>query len=232
MRRGAAAWLVSILVATAASAAACGGGGGDDDAAPASTSVRDDQTVAQEANLRLSDFPTEWQATPVEASASAATVEANRRLADCMGRPRPEEIRTALADSDDFSARDTRRVTSSVQVVRTVQIAEDDFAALRTDQAVTCHKAQVDSEFARQLPPDASPQTTIERLTLPQFGEDTVAFRVAATTQNQGAQIRTYIDLVFLRKGRIELSASFINRETPFPGDLQRALLQRMVGRA
>lgn len=217
---------------------ACGGGGDDGDRveddptlAP-TTGVRDDAALARSANLRLADFPTEWRSTPIPPGTADANVENNRALADCMGRPRPEEIRTALADSEDFSARDTRRVTSSVQLVRTEDLARDDFAALRTDQALSCHKAQIDAEFARQLPPEASPQTAIERQAdFPLFAEETVAYRVTATTLEQGAQVRRVIDLVFLRKGRVEASVNFLNVGTPFPPELQRTLLQRMVAR-
>ena len=148
-----------------------------------------------------------------------------------MGRPRPETIRTARADSEDFSAQETRRASSNVQVVRTVEIARDDFAALRADKALECRKAQIDAEFQRQVP-DAVPQTTIERLDLPQFGDQSVAFRVTAVGLNQGQEIRTYIDLTFVQKGRAELSAGFINRSAPFPSDLEKSLVQRMVGRA
>lgn len=215
-------------------AAACGGGGGGGQAADddlASTGDRDDAALAADANLRISDFPTEWQSSPIPQATVEATVEANRALADCMGRPRPEEIRTAVADSEDFSAQDTRRVTSSVQVVRTEEIARDDFAVLRTDQALACHKSLIDAEFARQLPPEASPQTTIGLLDMPQFAEDTVAYRIVATVLDRGSQVRTYIDLVFVRKGRVEASVNFLNVGSAFPTDLQRSLLQRMVSR-
>jgi hypothetical protein len=148
-----------------------------------------------------------------------------------MGRPRPELIRTARADSEDFSAAETRRASSNVQVVRTVEIARDDFAALRTDKALECRKAQIDAEFRRQVP-DAVPQTTLERLDLPQFGDQSAAFRVIAVGRVQGQEVRTYIDLAFVQKSRAELSAAFINRTAPFPADLERSLLQRMVGRA
>lgn len=213
--------------------AACGGGGGeeaDDDINPPAVN-RDDVALVAEVNLRLADFPTEWRSTPIPATTADAAVAGNRALADCMGRPRPEDIRTALADSDDFSAQDTRRVSSSVQTVRTVELARDDFAALRTDQAVACHKAQIDAEFARQLPPEASPQTTLERLDVPQFAEETVAYRVTAVTLDRGGQVRTYIDLVFFRKDRLEASVNFLNVGSPFPAELQRTLLQRMVAR-
>ena len=229
------ALVVALTVALAL--AGCGGGGGgdevEDDPTLTPTSRNgDDAALAAAVNLKLADFPTEWRSAPVPAATADANVENNRALADCMGRPRPEDIRTALADSEDFSAQDNRRVASSVQVVRTDELARDDFAALRTDLALTCHKAQIDAEFARQLPPEASPQTAIERLPdFPLFAEETVAYRVTATTLERGGQVRRVIDLVFLRKGRLEASVNFLNVNSPFPADLQRTLLQRMVSR-
>jgi len=220
-----AAGAVLLLVASG-----CGGGSGGGSSSR-STSAVDDQTLANRANLRLSDLPAEWKSSPVAAGSEAASEESDRAFADCMGRPRPETIRTARADSDDFSAQETRRASSNVQVVRTVEIARDDFAALRTDKALECRKAQIDAEFQRQVP-DAVPKTTIERLDLPQFGDQSVAFRVTAAGLVQGQEILTYIDLTFVQKGRAELSGGFINRSAPFPADLEKSLLQRMVGRA
>jgi hypothetical protein len=209
----------------------CGGGGGGSSSptGPVTTIVVDDQALAQRANLKLADFPPEWKSAPP----APANDEADNALADCMGRPRPDQTRTATADSQDFSAAETRRASSTVQVVRTVEIAQGDFAALHGERAAPCLKQQIDAEFTRQLPPDAPAQaTTIERVDLPQFGEETVVYRVQATAMTQGQQVRTYIDLAFVRMGRSELSAAFLNRSTPFPADLQRTLLQRMVGRA
>lgn len=230
MTRALAAAVALVLAVSCGGGGGGGDGGGGDDAV-GTTAVRDDQAIARDINLKASDFPTEWRGTPLPPDAEAVNARNSRALAECMGRPAPEEIRTALADSEDFSAIDTRRVTSSVQVVRTEELAKGDFDALRTDRAVTCHKAQVEGEFRRQLP-DASPQVSLERLDLPRFGDETVAFRVDATSLAQGVQVRTFIDLVFVRKGRIEISANFINRTVPFPSDLERSLLQRMVGRA
>ena len=223
-------WAAAAAGAVLLVACGCGGGSGSGTSSP-STAAVDDQTLANRANLRLSDLPAEWKSSPVAAGSQAASEESDRAFADCMGRPRPETIRTARADSEDFSAQETRRASSNVQVVRTVEIARDDFAALRADKALECRKAQIDAEFQRQVP-DAVPQTTIERLDLPQFGDQSVAFRVTAVGLNQGQEIRTYIDLTFVQKGRAELSAGFINRSAPFPSDLEKSLVQRMVGRA
>jgi hypothetical protein len=227
--------LVAAAVAGIVMLTACGGGGGGGDGpqddVTGTTAALDDQAKAREANLRLSDFPTEWKSTPLPADAEQVNARNNRELAACMGRPPPEELRTAIADSNDFSAADTRRVTSSVQLVRTEEIARDDFAALKGEKSLACHQTQVESEFRRQLPA-ASPQVSMDRFDLPQFGDETVGFRVDATSLAEGVQIRTFIDLVFIRKGRAELSVSFINRGTPFPAELRETLLQRMVGRA
>lgn len=236
-------WRAAATVATLTVTAACGGGGGGS-AAPSSAktpstpagntqsaTTADDQALAQRANLRLADFPPEWKASPVDPAATAASEASDRAFADCMGRPPPEQVRTARADSQDFSAEETRRASSNVEVVRTVDIARDDFAAQRTDKALECRKAQIDAEFRRQVP-DAVPTTMIERLDLPQFGDQSLAFRVVAIGQVQGQEVRTYIDLAFVQKGRAEMSGGFINRTTPFPSDLEKTLLQRMVGRA
>ena len=219
--------------ALALAATACGGGGGavGSGATSPTTTTVDDHALADRANLRLSDFPTEWKASPLGTGTLEASEASDRAYADCMGRPHPDQIRTARADSEDFSAQDTRRVTSNVQVVRTAEIARDDFAALRTDKALECRKVQIDTEFQRQVP-DAVPKTTIERFDLPQFGDQSLAFRVLAVGQVQGQEVRTYIDLAFIQKGRAELSGAFINRTSPFPADLEKTLLQRMVGRA
>jgi hypothetical protein len=190
-----------------------------------------DQGRADFANLQITDFPTEWKSTPVPADTTAANAANERTFAQCMGRPPPDEERTAVGYSPDFSAADTRRVASSVQMAKTVEIAQADFQAQRADKAVGCQKAQLESEFRRQLP-DAAPQLSLDRLDVPVFGDEAVAFRADVTSVAEGVQVRTLIDLVFVRKGRVEMSVSFVNRTSAFPQDLQRSLLQRMVGRA
>lgn len=216
----------------AGAAAACGGGGGGDDPSIL-TAPAGDQAIADRANLVISDFPPEWRSTPVAAETSAANAANERAFAACMGRPPPDQDRTAVAYSPDFSSTDTRRVSSSVQMVKTDDIVRGDFVALKSDRGSSCLKQQIDHEFARQLPGSgAATITTIEKLDLPQFGEETAAYRLTSTSVVEAQQVITIIDLTFMRKGRAELSAAFINRTAAFPQELQRSLLQRMVGRA
>ena len=224
--------VVAVLVLALAAACGGGGGGGEDASDPIiDAGPRDDQTVARDANLRIADFPTEWRSTPLPAGASDVSLANDNAFADCMGRPRPAEVRVATADSPDFSARETTRASSSVQVVRTEEIARDDFVALRGAKGAQCLKARIDAEFLRQLGPQAAATTTIEAYDLPTFGDESVGYRIQANSVAEGAQIRTYIDLAFVRKGKVQLSGAFQNRNTPFPSELQRTLLQRMVSR-
>jgi hypothetical protein len=225
---------LATLVFMAAAGAACGGGGSGSGGDPSiQTAPAGDQGVAERANLVVTDFPPEWKSTPLPTDAAAVNAANDRDFADCMGRPRPEEVRSATADSPDFSATDTRRVSSSVQLVKTDEIARGDFVALKSDRGSSCLKQQIDREFARQLPASGpATATTIEPLDLPQFGDETAAYRLTATGVVEAQQVITILDLTFVRKGRAELSAAFLNRSAPFPQELQRSLLQRMVGRA
>lgn len=227
-----------LVVLLLAIATACGGGSGNKrtaaggTATTATTAPQTDQALVDTVNLKLSDFPTEWQSTPLAAGAAADNQASQDAYAKCVGRPPPESVRTADADSLDFSAEDTRRASSNVETVQTEAIAKDDFAALREDIALTCQKAQVDAEFARQLPASAAPATTIDRLNVGVYGDDTVAFRVIANSLAQGQAVTTYLDLVSVRKGRVEISAGFINRSIAFPADLEKTLLEHLAARA
>ncbi len=221
---------VAVLAGTAA---ACGGGGssGESGEPSAQTAPAGDQAVADRATLVIADFPPEWKATPVAPETSAVTVANDRAFAQCMGRPPPEQDRTAISYSADFNSTPTRRVSSSAQLVKTVEVAQADFAAQRGNQAPACHKAQIESEFRRQLPTSA-PQVAVERLDIPVFGDESVAFRLDITSTAEGGLVRTLIDLVFMRKQRTEVAVNFIERNAPFPQDLQRSLLLRAVSRA
>ncbi|MGH9279147.1 MAG: hypothetical protein ACRD12_13705 [Acidimicrobiales bacterium] len=217
--------VVLLVVATA-----CSGGGGGDDAVTDTTARPDSKAVAERANLQLEDFPPEWKSTPVPAETVAASEALGRVVAACLNRPPPEELRETIAYSPDFSASDTRRASSSVAIVKTTEFAEGDFAALHSDRGPECHKNQIDSEFARQQPGTLY-TTTIRRVDMPQFGDDTVAYRINASTNSEGREVVTVIDEVFVRKGRAVLAAFFVNRSAAFPLELQRTLIQRMVGR-
>ena len=223
--------LAVAVLAGAAAACGGGGGGGGGSASAVQTAPAGDQAVADRATLVITDFPQEWKSTPIPPETAAVASANERAFAQCMGRPPPDQDRTAISYSADFNSTETRRVSSSASVVRTVEVAQADFAAQRGNQALTCHKQEIESEFRRQLP-NSAPQITVERLDMPVFGDESVAFRLDITSSADVGLVRTLIDLVFMRKARTEVAVNFIERNAPFPQDLQRSLLLRAVSRA
>lgn len=220
------------MAALTLAACGAGAGGAGDGSLTATTDRATDQELAERVNLRLADFPPEWRMTPIPPETAAAAEVNGRTVAECLGRPPPEDIRDAIARSPDFSAAETRRATSSVAVMRTVELAEADLAALRSDRGPPCHQAQVLSEFRRQRPETAPPVVVTRPVDVPRLGDDTVAFRTTVTVAGGGEAVPTVIDEVFVRKGRTVMAAAFLNAGSAFPALLEHTLLQRMADRA
>jgi hypothetical protein len=190
-----------------------------------------DEGTARAANLRLTDFPPGWERSP--GGLRRLDTPDDLRFAECMGRPAGLATRTAAADSDNFSTGEFTRANSSAQVMRTEEIARDDLAALRTERAVPCLRVRVDAELARQAPANGPPfqQQALERLDFATLGDDTAAFRSTVSAPSVGPGVVLIIDHVFIRKGRVELSVAFVQRDAPFPNDLEQSLLGKMLGR-
>jgi hypothetical protein len=215
---------------------ACGGGGDDNNggAAPGTPEPGNasDDEIARAANLRLTDFPPGWQRSP--AAVRRPDSPEDVRFTECMGRPPSRENRTALADSDNFSTGRFTRANSSVQVVRTEDIAREDLAALRTDRALPCLRERVEAQLAAQQPSGAPPfqQQSLNRLDVANVADETVAFRVTVSAPSVEPGATLTIDQIFVRKGRVELNTSFIELDGAFSTDLAQTLVQKMAARA
>ena len=222
----AAAALVAVAIL-----AACNGGNGDDDPPARGATVDDDK--AQAANFRLSDFPPGWEREP--APLNPPDNADDRRFSECMGRPPAVDLRTAIADSDNFSTGDFTRANSSAQVMRTEEIARDDIAALKSEKAIPCLRERLNAELATQSPPGSPPfeLRSLDRMDVPaDLGDDAVGFRATVTAPPRGAGAVLVIDQVFVKKGNMEVSTSFIEPERPFAADLEETLLRKLVERA
>ena len=209
----------------------CGGGdGGEADEGAAAPTV--DEDIAQAVNLRLTDFPGGWERQP--AALRRPDSPEDLRFSACMGRPPARELRTALADSDNFATGQLTRANSSVQVMRNAQLAQDDLAALRTPVAIPCLRERLDTQLATQNPPNGPPyqQRALERLESGNVGDEAVAFRATVAAPSVSPTAVLFVDLVFARKGRVEVSTSFVDLDQPFPADLSRSLLAKLLERA
>lgn len=213
-------------------AVGCGGGDDEGGAEPAERATSSDEETVQAANLRLTDFPPGWERSP--AAVRRPDSPEDVRFSECMGRPPSRENRTALADSDDFSTGRFTRANSSAQAVRTEEIAREDFAALRTERALPCLRERLDAQLASQQPAGGPPfqQQSLTRLDIPNVADETVAFRVTVSAPSVEPGATLYIDQVFVRKGRVELSTSFVELDGPFSAELAQSLLGKVAARA
>ena len=224
--------LTAALAALALTLVACGGGGGGDDGTADDGTGSADDEVAQAANFRLTDFPPGWERTP--GAVDPPDSPADRRLDECMGRPPASAVRTSIANSDNFGSGRLTRANSAVQLVRTEAIARDDFAALRGHRALGCLGERLDAELATQTPAGGPPFTrrSLERVEVPNLADETVAFRMLVDAPSLGPSATVVVDQVFVRRGRVEISTSFVEPERPFPAELQHTLLRKLVERA
>ncbi|MDQ3979013.1 MAG: hypothetical protein M3314_05610 [Actinomycetota bacterium] len=224
----------AALVVVALALGACGGGdsGKRDEVAPNSDFGLADDEIAQAANFRLTDFPPGWQRSP--GAVDPPDSPEDRRFDECMGRPQASEVRTSIANSDNFATGQLSRANSAAQLVRTEQIARDDFAALRGERAVPCLAERLDAELATQTPQGGQPFTrrSLERFEVDNVADETIGFRMVVDAPSVGPSATVVVDQVFVRKGRVEISTSFIEPERPFPAELRQSLLRKLVERA
>jgi hypothetical protein len=227
---------VVLVVLSLLATGACNGGGDDEDdpgaATPSGAALEDDDDKAQAANFRLSDFPPGWERRP--APLNPPDDADDRRFSECMGRPPAVELRTALADSDNFSTGELTRANSSAQVMRTEAIAREDIASLRGEKAIPCLSERLRAELAGQSPPGGPPFAlrSLDRLEYPTVADDTVAFRVTVDAPSVRSGATLYVDQVFVRKGRMEVSFAFVDLERPFPSELGETLVRKLAERA
>jgi hypothetical protein len=207
---------VVVLLALVLAAAGCTGG---DSSA--------DRERVQAATMRAEDLTPEWRAGPPDTSFESEGDAS--RFAQCLGRPEPKTVRTATMASPTFQLGDASRASSTVQTVKRVSIATDDFAALEGNRAVGCLRQRLQAQLDRQSTPGNAPQRiVVQRLPGIDVGQRTAAFRAVVTYPSGDA----YLDVVNVQDDKLELSATFFNRSTPFPADFERSVVAKMLARA
>ncbi len=189
------------------------------------------KATVKKATIERSDLPPEWSQSP--APDSIGTAGDDSRYGECLGRPDPKTVRTASQVSDEFRLGDGMRITSRTQTMRDVAAAKADLAAQRGDRGPLCLRQRLRNQVDRSTVGGGAPESvTADRLPGLDVGDETVAFR---TTLNYPAgdagPKTTYVDFVTVRKGKLEVAMTFSSAQQPFPADLERDVLTRVVGR-
>jgi hypothetical protein len=199
-----------------------GGCSGGSDAAKA---------AVKNATVESADLPADWTRSP--APDPVGTEGDDSRYSACIGRPDPKRVRTATSDSDEFRQGDATWVTSRTLTMPDESVAKADFDARRGDRAVPCLRNRFRNELDRRSVAGSAPQSvTVDRLPGLDFGDETVAFRATLTyPAGDTGPKTTYVDVVNVRKARVEIVVTLSSTQEPFPADLERDVVTRMVAR-
>lgn len=236
--------VAAVLVALVAAGVGCGGGGDE----PSGTTAAGVTTTAAggadastttapaaapelaDVVLRQGDFPPGWTSEPDDGA--AGDDEADAALERCLGL----EVSTAErpeARSPDFSMGDAiTRASSTVDRAPDEATVEREYAAITGPRFLDCAARQFDEVIARQATGARFAPAKATRLPFPAYGEGTAAVRLTTTLMAEGQQLPLVADLVFVRKGLLEMSFTFVNAGGPFDAALAADLVGKVVARA
>jgi hypothetical protein len=222
--------LIFVLALTA-----CGGGSKKPSAAKATTQTTNngtsaaDREKAQGLVLIAADFPAGWTATPPSPDPDEATQD--KELAECVGAVDPAVSESARVDGPDLN-KDTAIVSTTASFVKTAAYAQTDLKALTSSKLESCIKDFGGEALKQGLEESGSEVTLksveVDPITTKKYGDATLGRRITATIVLEGQDVAAYIDLVFMLKGRAEVSAFFAGIGQPFDAALERSLIDKL----
>jgi hypothetical protein len=188
-----------------------------------------DRAKAEKLVLIQTDFPAGWTATPPTPDPNEDAQ--GKELAACAGAVDPDVAESAEVDGPDVE-KDNASVSSNATFVKTAAYAQTDLAAITGSKIEKCVEDFAKKALNEELASDESGAQLVsvrfDRITVTKYGDATVGFRLIATISAGGQSIAAYQDLIFILKGRAEVSASFFDLGKPFDATLQRDLLAKL----
>jgi len=200
-----------------------------------------DRAVGAKALLRLADFPAGWTGSVRHREASPPKLE--QEVAACLhvsssavNESDPAEVR-----SPDFKHAGGAEISNSVTVTPTPSIAAEEFSVFAKPETARCLRKGVEQELrytlshgsaGRRLPTGVSfGRATVEQMSFPAIGDQTVAYRVGVSISAKTIHLPLYFDAVLVRAGRAEISLSFAGVLLPTSPSTELALTDLTVRR-
>jgi hypothetical protein len=240
----AAAWL-AVLAALGAAAGCAQEAGGDLTAAWEASPVPDDRTPAErrvdEAAARrmlltIDDLGGGWRAGPGDDGEDEADRLIQAKVADCLGVSRDVfDTDNPRATSPTFATvGDDQEVSVAVAFTPSSASAERTIALFRRDDAPGCFQEAFRAAVAAvEVPPGVEvSDPELERLAVGDLGDGAVAFRVSGTISAPGGRRDIYSDVLYVRVGRIGITAMFDAVSQPFDTSEAVRLTRLVVDRS
>jgi hypothetical protein len=235
----------SMLIGVLVIAAACGGSSHGSSAATATSSdprsqtrIEADKAAAQNALLKLSDFPTGWTSKP--ASNPTANADLDKQLAACVGADVTNQSNPTHVASDDFSdPNGSNTASNSVGLAASADASNAAMDKFSGPKVPGCLAQAMDTAIAQNT--QSSGTTLPKGVTIgkadaatesfPNVADRTTALRVTVPVQANGLNLKIFADFIAFTKGRSSSVLDLQGQGSPFPADMATSLAQTIAGR-
>jgi len=223
---------VACLLVAAAALAACATQADLDGDDRTAAERRADEAAAKRMLLTIDDLPAGFRAGPVDEGDDAGVTGFDADVARCLHvSPDRLDSDSPKAASPTFStADDSTEITAEVTFTPSTRSAAGTMDVYQSDAAPRCYEQAFRRELAKQpaRPGVELGDPSLDRLDVPDVGDETVAFRVSVRLSGGGLHIPLYFDVLLVRVGRIGITMTFATQREPFdPGEA--AELARVV---
>jgi hypothetical protein len=199
-------------------------------APPTSAVALADTAVADRINLTGADLPPGWARSPNRDGSGATDQDA--QVAACAGAPDPRVSVEKDVASDDYSL-EGMDVSSDVTIVKSVQSARQDLAAMQGARALACFRWFFPSFAASSAPAGTAIHVvSVNSMAVSTYGEGSFGFRVVMNVTSPGVSAFATVDEVGFLTGRLEVSGVFTGAPTPFPAKMENELMAALARRA
>lgn len=234
---------VVFAVVAALAGTACGGGGKGSDSTGATTTAppatvtstapttTDPAKVAKAAAavLQPGDFPAGWTAQPPD-DPGLGIDAVWQDLVKCLQLPQAPSV--GAATSPTFLRPLATQARSTVEYSATPPAGEVPLA-LAGPAFPRCATDAFTADVNRSKPEGSTPgPVQVAPRDYQQYGQKTLAWRINASVNLQDLQVPLFQDYIVVFNGTTVIRFFFLNTGSAFPQDLEKTLVEKVVGRA
>jgi hypothetical protein len=205
---------------------------------------------AESALFTIDDFAPGWTAVPSEPEDDEDDAEMQALLAECSGID-PALLGEDVTGENEATSPEFVSPDETATVTHTIGFAQDEASAVEAitaigDEAIPdCYLLAINALFEDLQGPDADPSetfppgvtisdVTVDRVDLTGVAADDEAvwYAVTVTFEFEGQSLDQYLDLIFLRQGRVLSQIELSSEGAEFPPDMIDPIVGLAIERA
>ena len=180
-------------------------------------------------NLRSSDFPPGWTATPAP-GAGGGNDPGAAALLSCLKLPAADRSVVADTSSDVFASGQAVQASSDVTIVSSATIGAQEVDALRTGAGLTCLGQVIGQAVSSQGVGVSG--ATVRAIPAPRVdGGPSMAAEYGATFTVGEQTLMAVTDEYFFARGTEQVTATFTAYGQPFPAAVEKTAVDNLASR-